>query len=182
MKHVNWLVMFLLVLFLANCSEEPLITANEPDAVSTEQEALAKKGATVEKDQLIIEEEGIVDGPYFIPCLNGGVGDEVTFTVSYRYVTNIVSTPSGNQNYNGWIEEWSNEFTAASTGDHWVGSGIGHVMQTFKADGDYRAVEPLRETFENENTGEKLKLLWHFKLTPEVYSFEMISCNVLGPN
>ncbi|NNE35356.1 MAG: hypothetical protein HKN13_08975 [Rhodothermales bacterium] len=139
------------------------------------------KGATVLKDQFMLEEEDFVVGPYFMPCLNGGDGEEVTFTVSYRYMANIVTTPSGHEHLNGWLDEWSNEFAGATTGDHWVGSGIAHISEHIKADGRYRAVEPLRETFVKDGTGEKLKLLWHFKVTPEIpFSFELINCSLLG--
>lgn len=174
------LVVVALLFSLTSCSEEPLVTATDQDAAGLRTEALSKGGADVAKDQLIFEFDGLVDGPYFIQCLNDGLGENAMFTVSGRYTANVVTTPSGNQHYNGWLEEWSNEFTGESTGEHWVGSGIAHVSEHVKADGTYRATEPLHEIFVNDATGETLKLLWHYKATPAVpFSFEIISCVVL---
>jgi hypothetical protein len=179
MSRFTPLVVLALVLTLTSCSEEPLVTATDQEATFSQSESLAKGGADVLKDQLLFEDTGIVDGPYFASCLNDGLGENVTFIVSYRYTGNIVTTPSGNQHINGWLDEWESEFTGETTGEHWVGSGIAHVAEHTKSDGTYRAMEPLHEMYTNDDTGEKLKLLWHYKVSPSDFSFEIISCVVL---
>jgi hypothetical protein len=165
-----------LAIGLVGCTDDSLITTPNRAEISPASDALAK-GATVVKDQVLFELEDFVDGPYFLECL----GEDATFTVSARYVAHVVTTPSGHTHYNGWLEEWSNVFTGATSGDRWVGSGIAHVSEHVKSDGRYRAMEPLHETFVKDGTGEELKLLWHYRATPEVpFSFEVISCTVLG--
>jgi hypothetical protein len=179
MSRFTPLVVLALVLTLTSCSEEPLVTATDQEATFLQSESLAKGGADVLKNQLLYEGTDIEDGPYFIPCLNDGLGENITFTISYSYIANVVTTPSGNQHYNGWLDEWASEFTGETTGEHWVGSGIAHVAEHVKSDGTYRAMEPLHEMYMNDDTGEKLKLLWHYKASPAVpFSFEIISCTV----
>jgi hypothetical protein len=162
----------ILTLCLFGCSDSSLPT----EATWSDPGEVLAKGAT--RSPVIIE-DSFVDGPYYVSCL----GEEAMFSISIRYEADVLTTPSGNEHWLGWLYEYSNEINGLSTGDHWVGSGIAHNSGHIKADGRYRDFEAIRETFVKDGTGEQLKLMWHWRVTPSnPWSLEIVSCTVLGPN
>ena len=165
-------ISLILSVCLYGCSESPLLT----EATTSDASEILAKGAS--RSPVVIE-DSFPDGPYFVSCL----GEEAMFDISFRYEADILTTPSGNEHWLGWYHEYSLEITGLTTGDHWVGSGIAHNSGHIKADGRYRDFEAIRETLVKDGTGERLKLMWHWRVTPaNPWSLEIINCTVLGPN
>lgn len=183
---------FVLSVCVAGCSQDGLVS--DTKAVETEDLALGKaaQGDMSDWTQLWWEFNYTIDSPApggFVSCINYGAGEEAWFVGSGRAFAKQVFTPSGNVLQLIKYEMDDNvAIIGDETGDVWrIYRFNSHwTRHTGHNDGLTTVFQPDDSWYENEETGQRIKVLIFWRVTWEgdtVLSFEgnEVSCALMGP-
>ncbi len=158
-----------LTLLVVGCSADlPTTALYESDSEA----AFAKAERSTE---VIIWEDTQTDH-FYLPCL----GEDAELTASYRWITSVVETPSGNANYNGYLLAWDGTIVGDDSGDIWYLDAWRAKLQMHEmANGAFILVEPVKEEYHKDD-GETMKMTSVWKEKNGVLDFQFKSCSRRG--
>lgn len=163
----RWAALLVLGAVVAACSEAPTATDSSPTFRAAQGDR--SEWAVIWSLDLIPDEATAVPMG-FVPCINGGQGEEVLnfYGGTWEFLGKTVETPSGHVVQQGWLRTPSggaDYYRGVTTQDLWIASDVeAKLRYNFFPDGTWSLVEPLIEILVNERTGERVRAHWMYQM------------------